>query len=129
MHRLINLLLRLGLANSDKIKAGGHTFGELFEHRHANYMALCRLVAQSRKSDTTVWRCKRHADGSMMKGWFLLGINRAPGTQITYPLPERLWPSCDFAEPVSLPPEWDKHTSNDVLDRLNRLQINERATV
>jgi hypothetical protein len=100
---------------SGQVSDGYHTFDELYEHRHALFLALCR------QDPNRVWRSKLHADGSAFDGWFVMGINEAPGHQITYHLPMRLWEEADFADTIDRAPEWDGHTSADVITRLSEL--------
>ena len=62
-----------------------------------------------------------HSDGSEWAGWFILGYETEPGRQITYHLPLDKWYQCLFARILEKAPEWDGHTSNDVLQRLKNL--------
>ena len=90
---------------------GYHTFNELYEHRHALFMALASI--------TDSWMSKKHHDGSEMEGWFIAGTNLVPSV-ISYHMPMRLWDTCvkTGAEVLEKAPEWDGHTSKDVIDRL-----------
>lgn len=110
---------------------GYHTFKELYEHRIALYIALCKKVHEMDEVHCAVsgihksvyphfrvWRSTTHSDGSVMEGWFVLGIGKKQGEQITYHLPLDEWAECDFAETLEKAPEWDEHTSDDVLERL-----------
>jgi hypothetical protein len=100
---------------------GYHTFGELYDHRITLYLALCKQIMRSDTSELEIWRSERHSDGSVMEGWFVLGINKEKGTQITYHLPIERWDETDFAETLDKAPEWDGHTSDDVIERLKNL--------
>ena len=118
---------------------GYHTFDELYDHRIALYIALCRKVnaedeqAKSLKAFKEgfafdrngwirkVWRSKLHANGSGYGGWFILGIDEAEGEQISYHLPMSKWNETGFAETLDRAPEWDGHTSDNVLTRLSKL--------
>jgi hypothetical protein len=95
---------------------GYHTFDELYEHRHALFIALCREL-----KGFPIWRSRRHHDGSTYEGWFIMGIGSSPGEQITYHLPERLWSAVPFAVVLDCAPEWDGHTPEDVVQRLYAL--------
>lgn len=53
--------------------------------------------------------------------WFVLGIGKNEGEQITYHLPIRLWDFTKFAETLVFAPKFDGHTSADVLNRLQNL--------
>jgi hypothetical protein len=104
---------------TDNVSDGHHTFGELYEHRFALFLALCRTIAKAHPD--RVWRAKRHFDGSSYPGWFIMGIHRHVGEQITYHLPLRLWDDAEFAFELDPAPPWDGHTPDDVLARLDRL--------
>ena len=111
----INALIAEG-CNTNKISDGYHTFGELYEHRITLYIALCRKLEKGR-----VWRSRAHSDGSIWEGWFVLGIGDKSGEQITYHLPMSKWQETDFAETLDKSPDYDGHTSEDVLERISRL--------
>lgn len=106
--------------DANQISDGYHTFGELYEHRVELYIMLCRLLANPHLFNTVaaVWRSVTHSDGTLFEGWFLLGVNKTPGFQITYHVPMKKWDSCSFAETLAKAPEFDKHSSKDVLERL-----------
>lgn len=97
------------------ISDGYHTFGELYEHRIVLYIAFCKMLCAF---GWEIWRSKLHSDGTMFGDSFVLGINQEAGKQITYHLPLSKWEQTDFAETLDQAPEWDQHTSNDVLLRL-----------
>jgi len=67
------------------------------------------------------WRSKAHHDGSAWEGWFIIGIGKDTGSQISYHLPLSRWEETSFAETLDRAPEWDGHTSDDVLQRLKNL--------
>ena len=98
-----------------EVSDGYHTFNELYEHRHELWIALC--ASRSRNA----WRSEVDGSGKCMEGWFLLGMYRLDGRQISYHLPNRLWDRCGFAVTLDQAPPWDGHTSNDVLIRLRAL--------
>ncbi|NTW29806.1 MAG: hypothetical protein HGA33_00835 [Candidatus Moranbacteria bacterium] len=108
---------------------GYHTFGELYDHRITLWIALCEMRANVMDANESpyfedVWRSKRHSDGEICFGTgtqFVLGIEKMPGEQITYHIPIERWGECEFAETLEKAPEWDGHTSDDVLERLKRL--------
>ncbi len=104
------------------VSDGYHTFGELYDHRCRLYMTLCRFAFAA---GLRVWFSVQHSDGSVMPGWFALGIWTDPGEQITYHLPQSpFWPECVAAgfEHMDRAPIFDGHTSADVLDRIARLR-------
>jgi hypothetical protein len=99
-------------AEMGEVSDGYHKFNELYEHRHALFIALCRQMPLA------CWRSRRHADGSMYDGYFVIGIWEEPSIQISYHLPIRLWSRTDFVKTLDRALEWDGHTSADVIERL-----------
>ena len=95
---------------------GYHTFNELYEHRHALFLNLMGFHCHD------AWISKLHHDGTKMDGWFIAGIELPTGT-ISYHLPERLWDAATFtgATIMERAPEWDGHTSDDVVSRLYKM--------
>jgi len=113
-----------------KISDGYHTFDELYEHRITLFIALCQKIQNfvyfgdtrnNLGNDKRVWRSKLHQDGTMFDGWFIMGINKAKGEQITYHLPVEKWEDTEFADTLDNAPEFDGHTPEDVLNRLETL--------
>ena len=98
-----------------EVSDGFHTFTELYEHRVVLFIALCKSYSKD------IWRSKFHSDGSVFDGWFVLGIGKMEGSQITYHLPLSKWEDTNFAETLEKAPEWDSHTASDVLIRLGLL--------
>lgn len=115
-----------------QVSDGYHTMDELYEHRFALWIVICRLYAGMNEcakdygnvpesSRTPVWRSKLHDDGSEYEGWFVLGIGKEKGKMMTYHLPNIKWDDTSFAETLERAPEFDGHTSADVLERLKTL--------
>jgi len=109
--------------DTNQISDGYHTFGELYEHRIALFISMLkqRTLLLPVEQDSEIWKSKAHSDGSVWDGWFILGLYKDRGKQITYHLPMSKWDETSFAEPLDKAPEWDGHTSNDVLERLKQL--------
>lgn len=106
-----------------EVSDGYHTFDELYDHRIELYIALCRKLSQDVGSTLRkeIWRSKLHADGSSFEGWFILGILKEKGEQISYHLPLIKWDEVSFAETLETAPEWDGHSSAEVLVRLRKI--------
>lgn len=103
-----------------KVSDGYHTIEELYEHRYFLFMSLCRNYKKHNHSN--VWMSKKHFDGSSYEGYFILGIFKEKGKQISYHLPFKYLGNCyEFADILPRAPEWDGHTSDDVLKRINEL--------
>lgn len=96
-----------------EISDGYHTFNELYEHRCLLFIAMMKL----RPKDS--WVAKMHADGGMFDGWFVTGMD-CGGKTITYHMPMRMLDlvAHTSADILEYAPEYDGHTSNDVLERL-----------
>jgi hypothetical protein len=50
-----------------------------------------------------------------------MGIFIDKGSQITYHLPINRWEDTEWAETLEKAPEFDGHTSSDVLERLKKI--------
>ncbi len=102
---------------------GYHTFTELYEHRVALFIALCKRMYDD--DYYTVWRARLHQDGTGFDGWFMLCLDCIEtGKQISYHLPNSEWANCDFIEKMftyERAPSFDGHTAQDVLARLRAL--------
>lgn len=109
------------------VSDGYHTMDELYDHRIELFIQLCyqkwyhEVVCNEGRNN--IWRSKKHSDGELAFGgsWFVLGINKEEGKQITYHLPISRWEDTDFAETLETAPPYDGHTPNDVLERLKTI--------
>jgi len=128
----VNYIIKNNELNTNQISDGYHTFGELYEHRISLFITLCRLLCGLStiygmggpivtNRDYKVWRSKKHHDDSEFDGWFIMGIGTEKGDQVSYHLPVSKWDETNFCATLIKAPEWDGHTSNDVLDRLKKL--------
>jgi hypothetical protein len=100
-----------------QLSDGYHTFAELYEHRHALFLALMRAMPQH------CWFSLRHADGEKCFGgddWFIAGAELPGGSSVTYHLPVDLYPLANAtgASRLDLGRPWDGHTASDVVSRL-----------
>lgn len=108
---------------------GYHTFDELYDHRITLWIALCKIATEdcgdcSGRGELFAWRSKRHSDGELCfrtGTQYVLGLGRDIGKQITYHIPIERWDETNFAETLEKAPEWDGHTSEEVLARLKAL--------
>lgn len=95
-----------------EVSDGFHTFNELYDHRCTLFLALLTSV-------NNAWYSKKHSDGSEWGGWFIAGVEIQESKQITYHLPNKyLRIAEDRLDYKECAPEWDGHTSADVLIRL-----------
>lgn len=102
-----------------QVSDGYHTFDELYDHRIILFVKLCE--AYNDMGRYIVWKSKLHHDGSAYEGWFIMGIGTMKGDQMTYHLPMKFWEETEHITELDKAPEWDGHTSNDVLERLKLL--------
>lgn len=121
-HEEINALIKEHGVDTNKISDGYHTFGELYDHRIALWIALCKRIKNSMSIyGPDVWRSIYHSDGTTFNGWFVLGITAfGSKEQVTYHLPMKFWDKTAFANTLEKAPEFDGHTSADVIERLMR---------
>lgn len=128
-HRITEGVISFEVEDLHSVSDGYHTIAELYDHRITLYIALCKAlngdlerIVDGNGYGNRVWRSKTHGDGKpAYEGWFIMGIGNKPGNQISYHLPLERWEETNFAETLERAPEWDGHTSTDVLERLKTL--------
>lgn len=109
------------------VSDGYHTFTELYGHRVALFCALTKIYDNYITPLSTrvkCWKSRLHSDRTMFNGWFIAGMTvtefTGPPTQITYHIPMEWWDKFKVIE-LETAPEWDSHSSNDVIERLAKL--------
>jgi hypothetical protein len=103
-----------------KFSDGYHTFEELYQHRNLLYLAF--LFDRRKSSGYSSWRSRLHHDGTSYENWFIVGTEIKTETgfvPISYHLPDKMWETCNFLETLDKAPQWDGHTSFDVINRLS----------
>lgn len=99
------------MSDMGEVSDGYPTFNELYDHR-------CHLFAALMNSNRGIsWKSRLHADGSAFPGWIIAGMHLPTG-DITYHLPETMWDTLDAIGERTRAPDWDGHTSADVVKRL-----------
>lgn len=102
--------------NKGEISDGYHTFNELYEHRHALF---CYAIRNGAFANT-------YAVLDHYEGWDLLvARTKDDDRQVSYHIPvshRNLWRS--YA-PIKERSDWDGHTSNDVVNRLNQGRLDD----
>jgi hypothetical protein len=99
--------------SADVVSDGCHTIGELYDHRHALFVALM-------KSNPGIsWIANKHNDGTMFDGYFIAGMDLPTG-QISYHLKAAYKIDLQGSEikEYAEAPEWDGHSSKNVEHRL-----------
>lgn len=120
--------ITIEVEDCSKVSDGYHTIKELYDHRIQLYISFCQSKVEhwatlrtshlGVPSNWECWRSKTHADGTMYEGWFVLGMTKGAGTDISYHIPLEYWEATGFAETLEKGRDWDGHTSKDVLERL-----------
>lgn len=102
---------------------GYHTFNELYHHRAVLFSVICNDRPE------VAWKSKRHHDGTMYDGMFIVGIDTPEG-QATYHYDiDPYWDMFHVKE-LELAPEWDGHTPGEAIRRIGTLtQPNESLTL
>jgi hypothetical protein len=101
-----------------KVSDGYHTFDELYNHRCLLFLAFQGMAETHYDGrHVTTWKSRKHHDGSFFDGWFIAGMIFADKSQISYHVTDKYWDLCKAPE-LEAAPEWDGHTSADVIERL-----------
>ena len=67
------------------------------------------------------WKSRKHHDGTMFDGMFIVGIE-TPDGQATYHYDlEPYWDMFNCTE-LEFAPEWDGHTANQAIERIGKLE-------
>lgn len=93
---------------------GYHTFNELYHHRAVLFSVICNARPD------IAWKSKKHHDGTMYDGMFIVGINTPEGQATYHYSTEPYWNMFRVKELV-LAPEWDGHTPDEAIRRIGTL--------
>lgn len=93
---------------------GYHTFNELYHHRAVLFSVICNARPD------IAWKSKRHHDGTMYDGMFIVGIETPEG-QATYHYDIEPYWSIFRVNELEYAPEWDGHTSDEAIRRIGTL--------
>lgn len=106
---------------SENFSDGYHTFKELYEFRKTYNAALFNEWAKQGKYE--VHKSKKHFEGDECfgGGWFIV-VAILPDGQISNHYEMKDWKLFHCEEVEKAKYEFDSHTSQDVLDRLNNLK-------
>lgn len=107
-----------------EVSDGYHTMDELYDHRRALTAALFRCLHELNHiyphGINQVFKSRAHYDGSMFDGYFIVGIIKNGKTYISYHYAIEYWDEFKIPE-LAYAPEYDGHTSQDVIERLLEL--------
>ena len=94
---------------------GYHTFNELYHHRAVLFSVIVRAFPDR------AWKARKHHDGSMYDGMFIVGIE-TPDGQATYHYDIKPYWYMFECKELEYAPEWDGHTSAQAIDRIGQLE-------
>ena len=104
----------LGSEINGETSDGYHTFNELYHHRAVLFSVIVRDHREF------AWKARKHHDGTMYEGMFIVGIETPKG-QATYHYDlDPYWDMFDCEE-REYAPEWDGHTPDDAIARIAEL--------
>jgi len=93
---------------------GYHTFNELYHHRAVLFSVVVANYPEYS------WKSKKHNDGTMYDGMFIVGIE-TPDGQATYHYNiDPYWDMFKCRE-LDKAPEWDGHTPAQAIERIGKL--------
>lgn len=93
---------------------GYHTFNELYHHRAVLFSVIVKAFQDK------AWKSKKHHDGTMYDGMFIVGID-TPRGQATYHYDiDPYWDMFECPE-LERAPEWDGHTPEEAINRIGAL--------
>ena len=98
---------------------GYHTFNELYHHRAVLFSVICNAFK------SCAWKSKKHSDGTMYDGMFIVGIDTPEGSATYHYDIEPYWNMFDVKE-LDNAPEWDGHTPDDAISRIAGLSKSNR---
>lgn len=94
--------------SADDISDGYHTFGDLYKHR--TYLLALAMIHLP-----YAWKARKHEDGTMFDGMFVVGFP-TPNGMVTYHCDNEYWN--DFKVPeIPHAPHFNGYSDTDVLDR------------
>ena len=105
--------IALGKEIDGETSDGYHTFNELYYHRAVLFSVIVR------DHPDHAWKSKKHHDGTMYDGMFIVGIDTPEG-QATYHYDNIYWNIFKCKE-LERAPKWDGHTSDDAIARIAKL--------
>lgn len=97
---------------------GYHTFNELYHHRAVLFSVIVANYPER------AWKSKKHHDGTMYDGMFIVGVN-TPDGQATYHYDIEPYWDMFMCKVLEKAPEWDGHTPAQAIERIGKLKAQE----
>lgn len=109
--------------NMGEVSDGYHTFNELYHHRAVLLSVICN------DHQDIAWKSKKHSDGTMFEGMFIVGV-KTPTGQATYHYDINPYWDVFRVQELEYAPEWDGHTPAQAIERIGAMaQENEPLTL
>lgn len=94
---------------------GYHTFNELYHHRAVLFSVIVKAF------EDKAWKSRKHHDGTMYDGMFIVGIE-TPDGQATYHYDMEPYWEMFCCKEIERAPEWDGHTPAQAIERIGKLE-------
>lgn len=94
---------------------GYHTFNELYHHRAVLFSVIVKAFPDR------AWKSRKHHDGSMYDGMFIVGIE-TPDGQASYHYDINPYWDMFQCKELEYAPEWDGHTPAQAIERIGKLE-------
>lgn len=94
---------------------GYHTFNELYHHRAVLFSVIVKAFPEK------AWKARKHHDGTMYDGMFIVGIE-TPYGQATYHYDMEPYWDMFYCKEIECAPEWDGHTPEQAIARIEKLE-------
>lgn len=94
---------------------GYHTFNELYHHRAVLFSVIVKAFRDQS------WKARKHHDGTMYDGMFLVGIDTPDGQASYHYDIEPYWDMFECKE-LEYAPDWDGHTPDEAIRRIGNLK-------
>ena len=101
---------------------GYHTFNELYHHRAVLFSVIVSVFHDM------AWKSKKHHDGTMFDGMFIVGID-TPDGQATYHYDIDPYWGMFNCRVLDNAPEWDGHTPAQAIERIGKLKAQDEKVV
>lgn len=93
---------------------GWHTFNELYHHRAILFSVICNAFPEK------AWKSKKHHEGDMFEGMFIVGIETPEGQATYHYNIEPYWDMFKVKE-LDIAPWWDRHSADEAINRIGNL--------
>ena len=111
----IDLINNPSLLVTGDTSDGYHTFNELYHHRAVLFSVIVKAFPDQ------AWKSRKHHDGSMYDGMFIVGIE-TPDGQASYHYDINPYWDMFQCKELEYAPEWDGHTPAQAIERIGKLE-------